>query len=521
MTETTTPQNKEAPIAIVGAGVFGLSSAIHLSKAGYRNITVFDQQPYHETQYDFDRGCDAASADCNKIIRAAYGHEIWYQNLTLEAIRLWESWNESLAEEGRPTSTTHGLTSSDRIYVNCGNYHFGDGQEGGDGHQGLNDFEKQSVDNIKAAGLGHTQYLFSVDPKEADRAIADGFGYAVDPFNLSKKDDKDGQGKIGKYHGYLDMIGGFVYADKACRYALHLAQQLGVRFVLDKQAGRFVGFLEEQNRSGEEDAKQKKVTGIKTADGKIHPADLTIVACGGWTPSLILPELDGLCETTAGSVATIHIPEENTQLRRRFSPDNFPVFQWNVRGGENGNLYGFPLTDNGVLKIGYRGTKYTNPQTFHDNDQSSSSSSSSSSSKVRSVPITKWTSPSITGLPEKSVHVIRHFLDTYIPELREAGLSSDLFQTRLCWYTDSFDNQWVIDHVPGRSRVIVATGGSGHAFKFLPLLGRFVVERVMGGESEMLQRFRWRGLREGERPYNEIMKGFEDANALQKVKMLG
>lgn len=58
----STPLDKTAPIAIVGAGVFGLSSAIHLVRRGYRNVTVFDRQPYHETLYDFDRGCDAASA---------------------------------------------------------------------------------------------------------------------------------------------------------------------------------------------------------------------------------------------------------------------------------------------------------------------------------------------------------------------------------------------------------------------------------------------------------------------------
>lgn len=53
---------KDSPIAIIGAGVFGLSSAIHLAQRGFRNVTVFDKQPYHETLYDFENGCDAASA---------------------------------------------------------------------------------------------------------------------------------------------------------------------------------------------------------------------------------------------------------------------------------------------------------------------------------------------------------------------------------------------------------------------------------------------------------------------------
>lgn len=65
-TTTTMASNtlalRDSPIIIVGAGVFGLSSAIHLAQRGYRNVTVFDKQPYHETFYDFESGCDAASA---------------------------------------------------------------------------------------------------------------------------------------------------------------------------------------------------------------------------------------------------------------------------------------------------------------------------------------------------------------------------------------------------------------------------------------------------------------------------
>lgn len=53
---------KDSPIVIIGAGVFGLSSALHLAQRGFRNVTVFDRQPYHETLYDFEKGCDAASA---------------------------------------------------------------------------------------------------------------------------------------------------------------------------------------------------------------------------------------------------------------------------------------------------------------------------------------------------------------------------------------------------------------------------------------------------------------------------
>ncbi|PLB43328.1 DAO-domain-containing protein [Aspergillus steynii IBT 23096] len=383
------------------------------------------------------------------------------------------------------------MTPSESIYVNCGNYRFGS-----DSEQGLNAFEKASVENISRAGLAHTQYLFGEKAEDVDRARRDGLGYAVDPFNLASSTESGGK----KYKGYLDAIGGFVYADKACRFALHLAGRLGVRVVLDRQAGQFEGFEYQGDR----------VTGIRTADGKTHAAVLTIVACGGWTPSL-LPEMDGLCETTAGSVAMVQIPE-GSPLRERFSAKNFPVFSWNVRSGQNGNLYGFPLDDRGVLKIGYRGTKYTNPQVQVQ-------ASGQGKGQVRSTPITKWSSPSVTGLPEKSVQVVQHFLDTYLPELKDAGIG--ISQTRLCWYTDSYDNQWVIDRVPGKEGVVVATGGSGHAFKFLPVLGQLVADRVEGVESELLSRLQWRKLQEGEKAQKVLMKGFDDEYALQNVRMVG
>lgn len=53
---------KNEPIIIVGAGAFGLSTALHLARRGYTDVTVFDKQPYDESLYSYFKGCDAASA---------------------------------------------------------------------------------------------------------------------------------------------------------------------------------------------------------------------------------------------------------------------------------------------------------------------------------------------------------------------------------------------------------------------------------------------------------------------------
>lgn len=79
---------------------------------------------------------------------------------------------------------------------------------------------------------------------------------------------------------------------------------------------------------------------------------LTFTLGGGWTPGLV-PETDGLLETTAGSVATVYIPEDRVDLRERFSPASFPVITWSKAKG----IYALPMTEEGYLKIGYRRTK--------------------------------------------------------------------------------------------------------------------------------------------------------------------
>lgn len=53
---------KDDAVVVVGAGIFGLSTALHLASRGYTNVTVFDRQNYDETLYSYQKGCDAASA---------------------------------------------------------------------------------------------------------------------------------------------------------------------------------------------------------------------------------------------------------------------------------------------------------------------------------------------------------------------------------------------------------------------------------------------------------------------------
>lgn len=231
------------------------------------------------------------SAYINKFIRAAYGSQIEYQNLALEAITHLKNWN---AEIRQGTDLPPGFSSRDVVYVNNGNLAMTE-------HLELSGFELDTIRNMSAVGQRDSQIMLS-DSNDVERARRAGFGYAVNPF-----------GRENNY-GMLDVGAGFVYADKACRFFLHKIERLGVRTVFGSSVGAFCGFIDDAG----------KVTGIRTADGKNHAAELAIMACGGWTPSLV-PQLDGLCETTAGSVNHFKIPR-GSELWSRLSPENFPVW---------------------------------------------------------------------------------------------------------------------------------------------------------------------------------------------------
>jgi len=89
---------------------------------------------------------------------------------------------------------------------------------------------------------------------------------------------------------------------------------------------------------------------------------------------------------------------------------------------------------------------------------------------------------------------LREFLGTSIPSLKETTIE----YTRVCVYCDTWDEHFWIAPDPDCKGLIVATGGSGHAFKFAPLLGTWIADAV---EGNVRPRFRWRtddGTRAGE-----------------------
>ncbi|KAI4732120.1 nucleotide-binding domain-containing protein [Aureobasidium sp. EXF-10728] len=464
--------SKTDPIIIVGAGVFGLTSALHLCRAGYTNIHLFDKQDFVATNYSFAAGSDGASADENKILRASYGGQELYQRMAFAAMQEWEQWNEDMRADG---SIPDILKDTQKLWDRCGFLRIEEG------------FGQHEVDTQKSFPeyIKHTQYRIT-DKQRVTEAIKAGIPESkLDPFERASRGLP--------IDGILDMTAGYTLASKACTYALHLCQKAGVKFHLGSSIGTFQSFIHSENR----------IIGIKTTDDTAHKAALVIMATGGWTPSLILAT-QPLLETTAGTILTINIPHSRPDLWDKYSPTNFPVWSWNMGGYDPssssptiGGLYGFPRTPQGTLKFGFRGAKWTN--------YTHTSPPSSTTNLKISYPRTD-----IQEIPERAFNVVKAFCAENMPDL----LDLELERGRLCWYTDSVDNSFLIAHVPGQVGLMVASGGSGHGFKFLPVLGRHVVDVVEGTRTEYTELFSWRdvpkgkknGLEEGEKGWRTLDK---------------
>ncbi|KAJ5438728.1 uncharacterized protein N7458_009726 [Penicillium daleae] len=75
----------------------------------------------------------------------------------------------------------------------------------------------------------------------------------------------------------------------------------------------------------------------------------------------------------------------------------------------------------------------------------------------------------------------------------------------MCWYTDTPSANFVMDWHPDYSNLFIGGAGSGHAFKFLPVLGNYMSLALKGRLPAKLAQ-KWR-LRKDYATENDTFKG--------------
>ncbi|SCU92825.1 LAMI_0E12200g1_1 [Lachancea mirantina] len=204
---------------------------------------------------------------------------------------------------------------------------------------------------------------------------------------------------------------------------------------------------------------------VETASGQSYKANKVLISCGA-NSSALLP-LQGVIKATGLYVGHINLTLEEC---KRYA--NIPVV-FNPAVG-----YFFPPDmDTRTLKICV----------------SAASTYDRESSGVK--PRYRIEEPTIVQAHYDSITAkIQRILKDYLPDLLYSqSRLRDIVDLKICWISDSANSDFVIDRVPGQENVYVSCGDSGHAFKFLPNIGRYIWQRMEGNlTKEHQQRWQWR-----------------------------
>ncbi|MDE0449908.1 MAG: FAD-dependent oxidoreductase [Spirochaetaceae bacterium] len=185
---------------------------------------------------------------------------------------------------------------------------------------------------------------------------------------------------------------------------------------------------------------------VRFRDGR-ERFDRVVVAAGPWVGRL-LPAVGAKVRITRQQMLLIEPPD-----RHAFSGDRLPV--WMIDEGGEG-WYGFPL-----LRGGY--------------------------AKVARDRLGETVDPDVerSGTEEFA----RDALD-FVRRRLPALAAGTVVEGRSCLYTNTPDDHFLVDRVPGSERIFVAGGGSGHGFKFGGALGPVIVDAVEDCPNPLGDRFR-------------------------------
>lgn len=430
-------------ILIVGAGVFGLSTALTLlGRQAYDDsrITIIDSAAILPNPV-------GSSVDASRIIRADYAN-LSYAKLAVLAQEYWRDQSSSgWGGEGRYSETGFVLT----------------------GDEGQEAYVRESMHNVQdlaKAGL---------------------------PMNLSKIQELKTRDEIRVASklpgssgdtGYANWNSGWADAGASVAFAIRKIQNHpNNRGRLVLKPGHQVARLQFSETTGQ-------CTGVSCTNGTTFDADLIIFATGAWTPSLI--NLQNRALATGQVLGYIKITEEEQRYL-----ENTPVVINFARG-----TFVIP-PQRQELKIARHGFGYRNPLTV--SHSSTKSNAERLSKHAVSVPRTD------TQIPVEAEKALRDALaELFPPDLDSAALppgcpksictvsSRPFVNTRLCWYTDTPTGNFLIDWPPlpssakSNTSLFIATGGSGHGFKFFPVLGDYIVDAIEGHlDPEYLDLWTW------------------------------
>ena len=214
---------KNYDFLILGAGIFGLSTALALQKKGY-TVGILNAGPIPDPL--------AASTDISKIIRMEYGSDIEYMKMAATSMETWREWNtlfqETLYHEvGFLLLAKHDLES-----------------------------EKQTFERLSYQNLRNQNYA---PERISSTLLQNRFPH----FNAAYYTD-----------GFFHKVAGFAESGRTLEVLADYAKSLKIDLFLEEGS---LCFNKEKSR----------IIGVKTQKGQLISAGHTIVCAGNFTPYLL------------------------------------------------------------------------------------------------------------------------------------------------------------------------------------------------------------------------------------------
>ncbi|KAL8872723.1 MAG: hypothetical protein Q9174_001691 [Haloplaca sp. 1 TL-2023] len=287
--------------------------------------------------------------------------------------------------------------------------------------------------------------------------------------------------------GYINHTSGWANSEGAIRTSMRRITSFGPSRITFKRA-KVTQLLFS-------DGSTPSVSGVVLDDKSVLEADLIILATGAWTGALL--DLRGHVQATAQEVAYVPLTSaEAKEMGKMPVLLNLDTGYFVIPPAKNGASPSTTSTaaevkeadEEGVythhLKLARHAHGYLNPTTF-------TLPLPGTKEKIT----TSLPSPAGHPLPPSAHHALRGFLHALFPPNPSAPdpiAKRPFTATRLCYYTDTPTGDFLICYHPQYSNLFLATGGSGHGFKFLPVLGEKVVEILQGKGGEWAELWRWR-----------------------------
>jgi sarcosine oxidase len=234
---------------------------------------------------------------------------------------------------------------------------------------------------------------------------------------------------------------GFLLVEKCVKLHLQQALKWGATLKAREKVTFWCENTDETSRYGREGI-------VVTTERGRYRAKKLIFTAGAWTNKLL---------------QDLNVPLTVTrQISGWVKPGNWADFTldkfvcWGINDKEKGLFYGMPILNNEDtsgpigLKLGcHHHGSVVNPD---DVDR---------------------------HIYEEDERTFRNGLEKYLP-----SANGDVLATKTCLYTNTPDENFIIDHHPKHKNVILACGFSGHGFKFASVVGEILSDLAIYGTTE-------------------------------------